>query len=195
MIRIAKKEDAKQIVPLIVQAIEDIVFMLTGTTSYEQATPILEYYVQSEQNRLSYHNCLVKEIEGKIVGVIIAYHSLELSVLDREMLEIISRNLNIQHVKVDKEADDEDFYIDTLSVHPDYQGKGIGTELLEGLLSFAKNKGIARVSLNVDQDKPTARRLYEKVGFKYEKVRFIMNHSYDYLVFPINKKIFETKVV
>ncbi|MEH7348392.1 GNAT family N-acetyltransferase [Gottfriedia acidiceleris] len=195
MIRIAKQEDAKQIVPLIVQAIEDIVFMLTGTTSYEQATPILEYYVQSEQNRLSYHNCLVKEIEGKVVGVIIAYHSLELSVLDREMLEIISRNLNIQHVKVDKEADDEDFYIDTLSVHPDYQGKGIGTELLEGLLSFAKNKGFARVSLNVDQDKPSARRLYEKVGFKYEKVRYIMNHSYDYLVFPINKKIFETKVV
>ncbi|MES9684473.1 GNAT family N-acetyltransferase [Bacillus sp. AFS001701] len=195
MIRIAKKEDAKQIVPLIVQAIEDIVFMLTGTSSYEQATPILEYYVQSEQNRLSYHNCLVKEIEGKVVGVIIAYHSLELSVLDREMLEIISRNLNIQDVKVDKEADDEDFYIDTLSVNPDYQGKGIGTELLEGLLSFAKNKGIARVSLNVDQDKPSARRLYEKVGFKYEKVRFILNHSYDYLVFPINEKIFETKVV
>ncbi|QKE71708.1 GNAT family N-acetyltransferase [Arthrobacter citreus] len=195
MIRLAKREDTKQIVPLVVQAIEDIVFMLTGTSSYEQAIPILEYYVQSEQNRLSYHNCLVKETEGKVVGLIIAYHSLELSVLDREMLEIISRNLNLQNVQVDREADDEDFYIDTLSVHPDYQGKGIGTELLNGLLSFAKDKGVTRVSLNVDQDKPSVRRLYEKVGFKYEKVRYIMNHPYDYLVFPINKKIFQTKVV
>ncbi|PEL11125.1 GNAT family N-acetyltransferase [Bacillus sp. AFS017336] len=195
MIRLAKREDTKQIVPLIVQAIEDIVFMLTGTSSYEQAIPILEYYVQSEQNRLSYNNCLVKETEGKVVGLIIAYHSSELSVLDREMLEIISRNLNLQNVQVDREADDEDFYIDTLSVHPDYQGKGIGTELLNGLLSYAKDKGVTRVSLNVDQDKPSVRRLYEKVGFKYEKVRYIMKHPYDYLVFPINKKIFQTKVV
>ncbi|WP_088072415.1 GNAT family N-acetyltransferase [Gottfriedia luciferensis] len=195
MIRFAKKEDTKQIVPLIVQAIEDIVFMLTGTSSYDQATPILEYYVQSEQNRLSYRNCLVKEHEGQVVGVIVAYPSSDLSELDREMLKIISKNLNIENVKVDREADDQDFYIDTLSVHPDFQGKGIGTELLEGLLSFAEKKGVTRVSLNVDQNKPSARRLYEKVGFKYEKVRSIMNHPYDYLVFPISKKIFQTKVV
>lgn len=195
MIRFAKKEDTKQIVPLIVQAIEDIVFMLTGTSSYDQATPILEYYVQSEQNRLSYRNCLVKEHEGQVVGVIVAYPSSDLSELDREMLKIISKNLNIENVKVDREADDQDFYIDTLSVHPDFQGKGIGTELLEGLLSFAEKKGVTRVSLNVDQNKPSARRLYEKVGFEYEKVRSIMNHPYNYLVFPISKKIFQTKVV
>jgi len=195
MIRLAKKEDAKQIVPLIVQAIEEIAFMLTGTSSYDEALPILEYYIRSEKNRLSYQNCLVKVREDQIIGVIIAYNCTELSVLDREMLEIISRNLNSKNATVDKEADDEDFYIDTVSVHPNFQGLGIGTELLNGLLSYAKEIGVNRVSLNVDQNKPAARRLYEKVGFTYEKVQYIMEHPYDYLVFPIHKKIFATEVV
>ncbi|WP_088043746.1 GNAT family N-acetyltransferase [Bacillus sp. EAC] len=195
MIRLAKKEDAKQIVPLIVQAIEEIAFMLTGTSSYDEALPILEYYIRSEKNRLSYQNCLVKVHEDQIIGVIIAYNCTELSVLDREMLEIISRNLNSENATVDKEADEEDFYIDTVSVHPNFQGLGIGTELLTGLLSHAKEMGVNRVSLNVDQNKPAARRLYEKVGFTYEKVQYIMGHPYDYLVFPIHKKIFATEVV
>lgn len=184
MIRLAQKEDTKQIVPLIVQAIEDIAFMLTGTKTYEEAETLLTYYVQSENNRLSYHNCLVKVHEEQVVGVIIAYHVSELAKLDQEMLEIISRNTKME-AKVDKEAEEGDYYIDTVSVNPAYQGLGIGTELLKGLLAHAKTIGVERVSLNVDQDKPAARRLYEKVGFEYEKVQQIMGKPYDYLVFPV----------
>lgn len=184
MIRLAKKEDTKQIVPLIVQAIEEIAFMLTGTNTYEEAEPLLAYYVQSENNRLSYRNCLVKVHEGQVIGVIIAYHASELAYLDREMLEIISRNIKMDP-KVDKEAEDGDYYIDTLSVNPAYQRLGIGTELLNGLLAHATKIGVKRVSLNVDQNKPAVRRLYEKVGFEYEKVQQIIGNSYDYLVFPI----------
>ncbi|MET3195595.1 GNAT family N-acetyltransferase [Bacillus sp. OAE603] len=184
MIRLAKKEDAKQIVPLIIQAIEDIAFMLTGTKTYEEAEKLLKYYVQSENNRLSYHNCLVKVHEGQVIGVIIAYHVSELAKLDQEMLEIINRNAK-KDAKVDKEAEEGDFYIDTVSVNPAYQGLGIGTELLNGLLEHAKTIGVKRVSLNVDQDKQAVRRLYEKVGFGYEKVQQIMGNPYDYLVFPV----------
>lgn len=184
MIRLAKKEDAKQIVPLIVQAIEDIAFMLTGTKTYEEAETLLTYYVQSENNRLSYHNCLVKVHEEQVIGVIIAYHVSELAKLDQEMLEIISRNTK-KDAKVDQEAEEGDYYIDTVSVNPAYQGLGIGTELLNGLLEHATTIGVKRVSLNVDQDKPAARRLYEKIGFGYEKVQQIMGKPYDYLVFPV----------
>lgn len=187
MIRLAKKENAKQIVPLIVQAIGEIAFMLTGTKTYEEATPILEYYVQSEINRLSYKNCLVKVSDGRVVGVIIAYKSSKLSMLDQEMLEIISRNLKTDNASVDSEADDEDYYIDTLSVHPDYQRYGIGTELLKALIDYAIKIDEKRISLNVDQENPAALRLYEKVGFKNSKVNYIIGHPYDYLVYPINK--------
>jgi ribosomal protein S18 acetylase RimI-like enzyme len=183
VIRIAKKEEANQIAPLIMQAIDEIALMLTGTNTYEQAYPIIESYVASECNRLGYQNCIVKEREGKIAGVIIGYFIKDLPILDAEMLEIITANSRNSKVVVEKEAEDNDYYIDTVSVHNDYQGAGIGTELLKGLIDYAIKIGANRITLNVDRAKPAVRRLYERIGFEFEKERLIMGHSYDYLVY------------
>ncbi|MBP0724317.1 GNAT family N-acetyltransferase [Bacillus sp. RG28] len=183
MIRIAKKEEANQIAPLIMQAIDEIALMLTGTNTYEQAYPIIESYVASECNRLGYKNCIVKEKEGKIAGVIVGYFIKDLPILDAEMLEIITANSRNSKVVVEKEAEDNDYYIDTVSVHSDYQGAGIGTELLKGVIDYAIKIGANRITLNVDQAKPAVRRLYERNGFEFERERLIMEHSYDYLVY------------
>ena len=183
MIRIAKKEEANQIAPLIMQAIDEIALMLTGTNTYEQAYPIIESYVASECNRLGYQNCIVKETEGKIAGVIIGYFIKDLPILDEKMLETIKANSRNSGVLVEKEAEDNDYYIDTVSVNSDYQGTGIGTELLKGLIDYAIKIGANRITLNVDQAKPAVRRLYERIGFEFEKERLIMGHSYDYLVY------------
>jgi len=183
VIRIAKKEEANQIAPLIMQAIDEIALMLTGTNTYEQAYPIIESYVASECNRLGYQNCIVKETEGKIAGVIIGYFIKDLPILDEKMLETIKANSRNSGVLVEKEAEDNDYYIDTVSVNSDYQGTGIGTELLKGLIDYAIKIGANRITLNVDQAKPAVRRLYERIGFEFEKERLIMGHSYDYLVY------------
>jgi ribosomal protein S18 acetylase RimI-like enzyme len=183
VIRIAKKEEANQIAPLIMQAIDEIALMLTGTNTYEQAYPIIESYVASDCNRLGYQNCIVKEIEGKIAGVIIGYFIKDLPILDAEMLEIITANSRNSKVVVEKEAEDNDYYIDTVSVNSDYQGAGIGTELLKGLIDYAIKIGANRITLNVDQAKPAVRRLYERIGFEFEKERLIAGHTYDYLVY------------
>ncbi|AJY73990.1 GNAT family N-acetyltransferase [Paenibacillus beijingensis] len=55
----------------------------------------------------------------------------------------------------------EHFYI-----HPDYQGKGIGSQVLEYLLKQDYVIG-KRVTLNVLQGSP-AQRLYERFGFKVD---------------------------
>jgi ribosomal protein S18 acetylase RimI-like enzyme len=183
VIRIAKKEEANQIAPLIMQAIDEIALMLTGTNTYEQAYPIIESYVASDCNRLGYQNCIVKEIEGKIAGVIIGYFIKDLPILDAEMLEIITANSRNSKVVVEKEAEDNDYYIDTVSVNSDYQGAGIGTELLKGVIDYAIKIGANRITLNVDQAKPAVRRLYERIGFEFEKERLIAGHTYDYLVY------------
>ncbi|PNB76387.1 hypothetical protein C1X30_33970, partial [Pseudomonas sp. FW305-BF6] len=83
----------------------------------------------------------MKVHEDQVIGVIIAYHVSELAKLDQEMLEIIRRNTKLD-AKVDKEAEEGDYYIDTVSVYPAYQGLGIGTELLNGLLAHAKTIGV-----------------------------------------------------
>jgi [ribosomal protein S18]-alanine N-acetyltransferase len=52
-----------------------------------------------------------------------------------------------------------------VAVHPDYQGRGIATQLLEESLQALKKKDLDEVDLDVDVVKGGARRLYEKMGF------------------------------
>jgi ribosomal-protein-alanine N-acetyltransferase len=52
-----------------------------------------------------------------------------------------------------------------VAVHPDYQGQGIATQLLEESFQELRNKGLEEVKLDVDILKAGAQRLYEKMGF------------------------------
>lgn len=53
-----------------------------------------------------------------------------------------------------------------IAVHPDYQGRGIATQLLEESFARLKKKDLDEVELDVDILKAGARRLYEKLGFR-----------------------------
>ena len=53
-----------------------------------------------------------------------------------------------------------------VAVHPDYQGRGVATQLLEESFQALKKKDLDEVDLDVDIIKAGARRLYEKMGFK-----------------------------
>ncbi len=57
-------------------------------------------------------------------------------------------------------------YIDMFAILPEYQGKGIGTQILTNILE--KNKDV-RIYLKTYKENP-ARNLYQRVGFrKYEE--------------------------
>lgn len=57
---------------------------------------------------------------------------------------------------------DEEAEVQTIGVHPDLQGQGLGARLLDDLLAVA---GRRRVLLEVRVDNDPARRLYERRGF------------------------------
>jgi hypothetical protein len=73
MIRQAVASDAVKAVPLSMQAIGHIAFVLTGTTDSQEAASILSHFFGQEDNRISYQNALVMEEEGEVVGVAIFY--------------------------------------------------------------------------------------------------------------------------
>ncbi|PSP66599.1 GNAT family N-acetyltransferase [Halobacteriales archaeon QH_8_67_27] len=60
----------------------------------------------------------------------------------------------------------EDAYELAVFVLNDYQGAGIGTKLLEGLLGHGVSKGVQRVWLTVERWNEPAVALYEKLGFE-----------------------------
>ena len=73
MIRQAVAGDAVEAVLLIVQAIGDIAFVLTGTTDSREAASVLNEFFSQEDNRVSYQNALVLEEEGEPVGMALFY--------------------------------------------------------------------------------------------------------------------------
>lgn len=57
-------------------------------------------------------------------------------------------------------------YIQTMAVHPDRQGSGIGGVLLQALLGEADRRGAPSVGLEVRADNAGAQRLYAAYGFE-----------------------------
>ncbi|WP_141433503.1 GNAT family N-acetyltransferase [Bacillus sp. 03113] len=60
----------------------------------------------------------------------------------------------------------EQYFLEHFYIHPNYQGRGIGSQVLKYLLEQHDVKGKC-VTLNVLQGS-SARRLYERFGFKVE---------------------------
>ena len=55
----------------------------------------------------------------------------------------------------------------TLATSPATQGKGIGKQMVEFCIQYAKEKEYKGIRLDVVPDNIPARKLYEKCGFKY----------------------------
>ncbi len=68
----------------------------------------------------------------------------------------------------------EGMELERIYVISDQQGKGVGKQLLDGIFSIAKKKGIRYVWLGVWQENPKAVAFYERHGFKK-----IGTHPYD----------------
>lgn len=56
--------------------------------------------------------------------------------------------------------------LQSLRVHPIFQGQGIGTRLLEGASTVVKERGLPLLSLSVGVANLGAHRLYERCGFR-----------------------------
>jgi ribosomal protein S18 acetylase RimI-like enzyme len=69
-------------------------------------------------------------------------------------------------------------WIEDVVVDADARGKGVGAQLMQGMLSRLHSLGVTRVGLGVFAANAPAKRLYEKVGFEllqelraYDKTR------------------------
>lgn len=183
MIRQATANDADQIAPLIEQAIHEIAETLTGTQEKALILERLALFVTQTGNRLSHENILVKELDGRVVGIVIAYAGVDAAQLDepikRQLLEWTGHE-----VQIDQETEGNVFYLDTLSVDAAYGGKGIGSELLQAAADEGERRGLRAFTLNADQTNAGAQRLYRRLGFVPVKTIEISGGQFDYMERP-----------
>lgn len=65
----------------------------------------------------------------------------------------------------------DEAHITNVAVHPDWQGRGFGRDILLTLLARAKARGATRATLEVRKHNGHAQQLYLKYGFSFQGLR------------------------
>jgi ribosomal protein S18 acetylase RimI-like enzyme len=117
-----------------------------------------------KSNQYSYENVLVWEENGAICGMIAAYDGAKLDELRTPFLTYTRNQLGFSG-ELEDETQAGEFYIDCLSVFPQYQGKGIAKSLIKALFERAAELGHQTVGLLVSKGNAKAKNLYTGLGF------------------------------
>jgi ribosomal protein S18 acetylase RimI-like enzyme len=189
MIRPAVPGDAPSTVPLILEAIGSIAFVLTGTNNREDAGRILDGFFRRKGNRVSYQNTLVMEdVENvversrEVVGVALIYDGSIARALDGPLEKAAVQTSGLSDYRIPTEAEPSEFYLDTISVDPKCQGRGFGRDLIEASCEQARRIGRDRIGLLVDIENSGAKRLYERLDFRTEGRKQIAGYEYFHMV-------------
>lgn len=121
--------------------------------------------VEMDHSQYSYRNTLVAMAGRKhVVGICVAYDGKELPRLRQAFYDAALTHLGRHLEGMADETGPGEYYIDSLAVTPEYQGRGIASQLLRAM---ALRHGMHRpLALLVDRGNPDAERLYRRMGFE-----------------------------
>ena len=193
MIRIRKatKEDVGYIAEGIYHAI-----LLEDEALYDRWSRTLKEVCAQEDTHYSYRNTWIAEVDGERsekggkraevggerAGMMIAVDGEHYREQRNKMYPQLKGLFDVAFGKGWDEMEDEakagEFYIDSLSVSLPYRNQGVGTALIEKAKEMAKELGIPVVTLAVEPEN-RAKKLYQKLGFGYQRVIEIFNEEYE----------------
>ncbi|RBQ02348.1 GNAT family N-acetyltransferase [Pedobacter miscanthi] len=185
MIRPAKPSDAEQVVPLIIQAMGRLANKLTNVEDGEIIKEIFTHFFKEEGNQYSYQNTLVFEEGGTILGAINAYDGAKLLELRKPFLNYLEEHHQANNNNQGTETQSGEFYLDSISVNPDSQGKGIGKQLIKAGVDWGKKLGHTNIGLLVEQENTRAFKLYQNMGFVTQNEKQFMGGLYHHMIFKI----------
>jgi ribosomal protein S18 acetylase RimI-like enzyme len=185
MIRTAKPTDAEAVVPLIIQAMGKLANKLTNTADEEVIKEIFTHFFKQQGNQYSYENTLVFEEAGKVLGSINAYDGAKLNDLRKPFMAYLAEHHQAGNNNQGSETQSGEFYLDSISVNPQAQGKGIGKQLIKAGINWGKKLGHHSIGLLVEQNNKNALKLYEKTDFVIQNEKQFVGGMYHHMVFKI----------
>ncbi|MDQ0428002.1 ribosomal protein S18 acetylase RimI-like enzyme [Planomicrobium stackebrandtii] len=180
IIRQARPEDAEKAAPLIINAIGDIANHMTAQQEPEAVLKKVEEMVRGEHTRHSYRSTYTAAANGDIAGILVLYHGNQAEDLDLYLIEQLKKQGHERTIEPEAHADE--WYIDTVSVDPKYQGQGIGSKLFDFAEKLVAAQGGGKLSLNVDVDKEGAIRLYKRLGYSISEPWTILGEPFHHMV-------------
>ncbi len=168
-IRKAKLEDALAIAHLLFLATGEVIYTFIGERNEQKAVDFLHRFTADMDNQYSYQNCWVMDIDNEIVAAASVYDGADLYKLRSAVLDYITINHGVLPFTLEDETEPGEYYIDSIGVSPNHQGKGLGTLLLKFLIEEYVVNRKETLGLLVDDTNPNAKKLYLSLGFKVIK--------------------------
>ena len=181
IIRKAEKKDVKGAIPLLITALDEMRTVFSGYTDEEKIAAKFEEYFLMDEGRYTYKNFSVCEIEGRIAGIIVAYYSDEGEKLDDVMLKELKK-IGISIENFEQEFYENEYYIDSIAVGSEYQGRGIAKELIKYAENEGRERGYEKMSLIVHEDKEKAYSIYKKTGYEEDSEITAYGEKYRHMV-------------
>lgn len=179
-IRQAQPQDAGKIAPLIINAIGEIADHMTAQKEPQAVLKKVEDMIRGEHTRHSYRYTYTAIVNGEIAGALVLYHGNQAEALDRYLIEQLKSEGHER--TIEPEAHLDEWYIDTVSVDPAWQGHGIGSKLFEFAEELVHSQGGGKLSLNVDTGKEGAIRLYKRLGYSVSEPWTIIGEPFHHMV-------------
>ncbi|MFD2329798.1 GNAT family N-acetyltransferase [Cohnella sp. GCM10020058] len=180
-IRPAGPSDAAAVSKLVLLAIEDIAYRLTGERTEAAVLAKLAQYYRTPGNRFSAERHALLVAEGnEPAGAILCYGGDQADSLYAPITKWLNET-GFEDAVQDPEADEDEYYIDAVAVSPAYQGRGFAKALIRHAEQEAVAREYAAIGLNVDIEKEGARALYARLGFEEDKRISINGHPYRHM--------------
>ena len=157
-------------------------FLLEDEGLYNQWIRTLKEVCAQEDTHYSYRNTWIAEVDGGRAGMMIAVDGEHYREQRDKMYPQLKELFDVAFGKGWDDMEDEakagEFYIDSLAVSLPYRNQGVGTALIEQAKEMARGFGIGVVTLAVEPENK-AKKLYEKLGFGYQRKIEIFNEEYE----------------
>jgi ribosomal protein S18 acetylase RimI-like enzyme len=114
----------------------------------------LRHFFRQEGNRFSYQFVWVAQQRSEVVGVVLSFGGREEARLNAAI-----------GWPLEREAQEDEWYVDALAVFTNWGHQGIGTHLLHAAEQQARHHGYAKIALNVAQENEGALSLYQRLQY------------------------------
>lgn len=186
MIRPAKKTDADDVVPILMQILNDMELDVIADIGADKVQELLIKAFENPDYRYGYQQVLVyvDDQTDHVKGICVGYPAAAEATIDDALTPYLKQFGLSEDMQLftDVESKPGEWYLDSLAVAPDAQKQGIGGQLLDYLPEYLRAKGEMLISLNVDFGNAKAKRLYVHHGFSSDGELMIGSHHYEHLI-------------
>jgi ribosomal protein S18 acetylase RimI-like enzyme len=189
--RSATASDAKMAGQILFESFPRKASFLIGLGNEDRARKILSDIFPLPGHRLSYEFARIAMIEGRTVGLVIAFPGKMLNKLNRHLVKRILKYysfrgklaffLRVWPLVFLKESARDEFFLSSLAVRNKHRGQEVGEALLTQVETRAAKAGFSKIALVVDIDDQDAKEIYDQNGYGVKAINLESNPRVSYL--------------